>query len=203
MFGKDTCMFWFLGPVLYNLYAVCYHSGTVNMGHYTACCRDEDGWWYYNDSRWGRCETFKFNDLADLQVSEICKKKKVLNKDLCFFFPQCATSPREPAPVKSGLCFVLPVREQWNETLRCSDVWKCLSYDRTWTATWESIFVRLSLSQSRAHFLCSFIWLTLLWPNLFIFSPQKNDSFCWSCFFLHHVVHTLNATRWSISCVLL
>ncbi|XP_076133390.1 ubiquitin carboxyl-terminal hydrolase 21 [Alosa pseudoharengus] len=38
------------GPVLYNLYAVCYHSGTVNMGHYTACCRDEDGWWYYNDS---------------------------------------------------------------------------------------------------------------------------------------------------------
>ncbi|XP_031421817.1 ubiquitin carboxyl-terminal hydrolase 21 [Clupea harengus] len=38
------------GPVLYNLYAVCYHSGMVNMGHYTACCRDEDGWWYYNDS---------------------------------------------------------------------------------------------------------------------------------------------------------
>ncbi|XP_063063863.1 ubiquitin carboxyl-terminal hydrolase 21 [Engraulis encrasicolus] len=38
------------GPVLYKLYAVCYHSGTVNMGHYTACCRDEDGWWYYNDS---------------------------------------------------------------------------------------------------------------------------------------------------------
>jgi len=40
------------GPVLYDLYAVCYHSGTVNMGHYTAACRKEEGWCYYNDSWW-------------------------------------------------------------------------------------------------------------------------------------------------------
>uniref|UniRef100_A0A8C9RID0 ubiquitinyl hydrolase 1 n=1 Tax=Scleropages formosus TaxID=113540 RepID=A0A8C9RID0_SCLFO len=39
------------GPVLYNLYAVCNHSGTVNMGHYTAYCLDESGWQCYNDSR--------------------------------------------------------------------------------------------------------------------------------------------------------
>ncbi|KAL4622609.1 ubiquitin carboxyl-terminal hydrolase 21-like [Arapaima gigas] len=39
------------GPVLYNLYAVCNHSGTVNMGHYTAYCLDETGWQCYNDSR--------------------------------------------------------------------------------------------------------------------------------------------------------
>ncbi|CAB1335786.1 unnamed protein product, partial [Coregonus sp. 'balchen'] len=34
-------------PVLYDLYAVCNHSGTVNMGHYTACMslglREEGG----------------------------------------------------------------------------------------------------------------------------------------------------------------
>lgn len=38
------------GPILYNLYAICNHSGTVNMGHYTACCLDENGWCFYNDS---------------------------------------------------------------------------------------------------------------------------------------------------------
>ncbi|KAJ8259166.1 hypothetical protein COCON_G00181780 [Conger conger] len=38
------------GPVLYNLYAVCNHSGTVNMGHYTAYCLQESGWFCYNDS---------------------------------------------------------------------------------------------------------------------------------------------------------
>uniref|UniRef100_A0A3P8YX40 ubiquitinyl hydrolase 1 n=1 Tax=Esox lucius TaxID=8010 RepID=A0A3P8YX40_ESOLU len=42
------------GPVdfLYDLYAVCNHSGTVNMGHYTAFCLDDDGsgWYCYNDS---------------------------------------------------------------------------------------------------------------------------------------------------------
>ncbi|XP_053704356.1 ubiquitin carboxyl-terminal hydrolase 21 [Synchiropus splendidus] len=38
------------GPVLYHLYAVCNHVGTVNMGHYTACCSDDSGWCCYNDS---------------------------------------------------------------------------------------------------------------------------------------------------------
>ncbi|KAG9330190.1 hypothetical protein JZ751_026994 [Albula glossodonta] len=38
------------GSVLYNLYAVCNHSGTVNMGHYTACCVDQSGWHCYNDA---------------------------------------------------------------------------------------------------------------------------------------------------------
>uniref|UniRef100_A0A3Q2R2D5 ubiquitinyl hydrolase 1 n=1 Tax=Fundulus heteroclitus TaxID=8078 RepID=A0A3Q2R2D5_FUNHE len=38
------------GPVLYDLYAICNHAGTVNMGHYTACCLDENGWCFYNDS---------------------------------------------------------------------------------------------------------------------------------------------------------
>lgn len=40
------------GPVLYDLYAICNHIGTVNMGHYTAACREEEGWCYYNDSWW-------------------------------------------------------------------------------------------------------------------------------------------------------
>uniref|UniRef100_A0A673ART8 ubiquitinyl hydrolase 1 n=1 Tax=Sphaeramia orbicularis TaxID=375764 RepID=A0A673ART8_9TELE len=38
------------GPVLYDLYAICNHAGTVNMGHYTACCSDDNGWCFYNDS---------------------------------------------------------------------------------------------------------------------------------------------------------
>uniref|UniRef100_A0A3Q2CQP0 ubiquitinyl hydrolase 1 n=1 Tax=Cyprinodon variegatus TaxID=28743 RepID=A0A3Q2CQP0_CYPVA len=38
------------GSVLYDLYAICNHAGTVNMGHYTACCLDENGWCFYNDS---------------------------------------------------------------------------------------------------------------------------------------------------------
>ncbi|XP_051913210.1 ubiquitin carboxyl-terminal hydrolase 21 isoform X2 [Hippocampus zosterae] len=38
------------GAVLYDLYAICNHVGAVNMGHYTACCSDENGWCYYNDS---------------------------------------------------------------------------------------------------------------------------------------------------------
>ncbi|XP_068609075.1 ubiquitin carboxyl-terminal hydrolase 21 [Brachionichthys hirsutus] len=44
-YGSVNC-----GPVLYDLYAICNHTGTVNMGHYTACCLDENGWCLYNDS---------------------------------------------------------------------------------------------------------------------------------------------------------
>uniref|UniRef100_A0A8B9HR02 ubiquitinyl hydrolase 1 n=1 Tax=Astyanax mexicanus TaxID=7994 RepID=A0A8B9HR02_ASTMX len=44
-FGPVDC-----GPVLYDLYALCNHVGTVNMGHYTAACREEEGWCCYNDS---------------------------------------------------------------------------------------------------------------------------------------------------------
>uniref|UniRef100_A0A672FP12 Ubiquitin carboxyl-terminal hydrolase n=1 Tax=Salarias fasciatus TaxID=181472 RepID=A0A672FP12_SALFA len=44
-YGPADC-----GSVLYDLYAICNHAGTVNMGHYTACCADENGWCFYNDS---------------------------------------------------------------------------------------------------------------------------------------------------------
>ncbi|XP_056157698.1 ubiquitin carboxyl-terminal hydrolase 21 [Lampris incognitus] len=44
-YGPADC-----GPVLYDLYAICNHAGTVNMGHYTACCLEENGWCFYNDS---------------------------------------------------------------------------------------------------------------------------------------------------------
>ncbi|XP_058873170.1 ubiquitin carboxyl-terminal hydrolase 21 isoform X1 [Acipenser ruthenus] len=39
------------GKVLYNLYAICNHCGTVHIGHYTAYCQQERGWFCYNDSR--------------------------------------------------------------------------------------------------------------------------------------------------------
>ncbi|GCC45009.1 hypothetical protein chiPu_0028856, partial [Chiloscyllium punctatum] len=39
------------GNPVYDLYAVCNHTGTVNGGHYTAYCRSGGRWHVYNDSR--------------------------------------------------------------------------------------------------------------------------------------------------------
>ncbi|XP_069073924.1 ubiquitin carboxyl-terminal hydrolase 21 isoform X1 [Pleurodeles waltl] len=39
------------GNPVYNLYALCNHSGSVHYGHYTAYCKDPSGWHIYNDSR--------------------------------------------------------------------------------------------------------------------------------------------------------
>lgn len=39
-------------PVLYDLYGVSNHFGSLNGGHYTATCLNEatGKWYYYNDS---------------------------------------------------------------------------------------------------------------------------------------------------------
>jgi ubiquitin carboxyl-terminal hydrolase 4/11 len=39
-------------PVLYDLYAVSNHFGSLNGGHYTATCLNEatGKWYYFNDS---------------------------------------------------------------------------------------------------------------------------------------------------------
>ncbi|XP_056401298.1 ubiquitin carboxyl-terminal hydrolase 21 isoform X2 [Hyla sarda] len=39
------------GSPVYNLYALCNHSGSVHYGHYTAYSKDRSGWFSYNDSR--------------------------------------------------------------------------------------------------------------------------------------------------------
>ncbi|KAF5918323.1 hypothetical protein HPG69_006106 [Diceros bicornis minor] len=39
------------GSPIYQLYALCNHSGSVHYGHYTALCRCQSGWHVYNDSR--------------------------------------------------------------------------------------------------------------------------------------------------------
>ncbi|KAM8921518.1 ubiquitin carboxyl-terminal hydrolase 21 [Pelodytes ibericus] len=39
------------GSPVYNLYALCNHSGSVHYGHYTAYCKDSAGWFSYNDAR--------------------------------------------------------------------------------------------------------------------------------------------------------
>ncbi|CAH2327260.1 ubiquitin carboxyl-terminal hydrolase 21 isoform X2 [Pelobates cultripes] len=39
------------GSPVYNLYALCNHSGSVHYGHYTAYCKDQSGWFAYNDAR--------------------------------------------------------------------------------------------------------------------------------------------------------
>ncbi|PWZ03562.1 hypothetical protein BCV70DRAFT_155655 [Testicularia cyperi] len=38
-------------PYLYDLYAVTHHFGSLNTGHYTASIRNNDSWWYCDDSR--------------------------------------------------------------------------------------------------------------------------------------------------------
>ncbi|KAH0501796.1 Ubiquitin carboxyl-terminal hydrolase 21 [Microtus ochrogaster] len=40
-----------VGSPIYQLYALCNHSGSVHYGHYTALCRCQTGWHVYNDSR--------------------------------------------------------------------------------------------------------------------------------------------------------
>ena len=36
---------------VYDLYAVCHHSGSIGHGHYTSQCKNVDGLWYsFNDS---------------------------------------------------------------------------------------------------------------------------------------------------------
>ncbi|XP_060054106.1 ubiquitin carboxyl-terminal hydrolase 21 isoform X2 [Erinaceus europaeus] len=40
-----------VGSPVYQLYALCNHSGSVHYGHYTALCRCQTGWHVYNDSR--------------------------------------------------------------------------------------------------------------------------------------------------------
>uniref|UniRef100_A0A8C5PTT1 Ubiquitin carboxyl-terminal hydrolase n=1 Tax=Leptobrachium leishanense TaxID=445787 RepID=A0A8C5PTT1_9ANUR len=39
------------GSPVYNLYALCNHSGSVHYGHYTAYCKGQSGWCAYNDAR--------------------------------------------------------------------------------------------------------------------------------------------------------
>ena len=56
---------------VYDLYAICQHSGSVLGGHYTACVKNYDDKWYL------------FNDTA---VSEIPIDKLKNNKAYCFFY---------------------------------------------------------------------------------------------------------------------
>ncbi|CAO1618164.1 unnamed protein product [Parajaminaea phylloscopi] len=45
-------------PYVYDLYAVTYHHGSLNTGHYTAGVRNAGGeWWYCDDSRTSSCSS--------------------------------------------------------------------------------------------------------------------------------------------------
>jgi len=51
---------------IYTLYAVNYHSGSLNNGHYWSCCRNLDEQWYmFNDA-----DVVKVNNLAELQTKD-------------------------------------------------------------------------------------------------------------------------------------
>ncbi|MCO5562653.1 hypothetical protein L7F22_016281 [Adiantum nelumboides] len=50
-FFGSTSQIKYAHGALYDLYAVCHHSGSIGYGHYTANCKDADGSWYlFNDS---------------------------------------------------------------------------------------------------------------------------------------------------------
>ena len=57
---------------IYDLYAICQHSGNVLGGHYTACVKNLDDKWYF------------FNDTAIAEVPNIESVKN--NKAYCFFY---------------------------------------------------------------------------------------------------------------------
>jgi ubiquitin carboxyl-terminal hydrolase 4/11/15 len=38
------------GPLIYDLYAVSNHYGSLSFGHYTAYAKNGDQWYYYDDS---------------------------------------------------------------------------------------------------------------------------------------------------------
>ncbi len=38
----------------FNLYAVIYHFGNLNSGHYTCSCKINDEWYYFNDSNYSK-----------------------------------------------------------------------------------------------------------------------------------------------------
>ena len=54
------------GSMLYDLYGVVNHSGTLSFGHYTAKCfnEPENKWYTYNDSMVSQIKTL-FSDLKD------------------------------------------------------------------------------------------------------------------------------------------
>ena len=51
-------------PVLYDLYAVSNHMGSLNGGHYTAFCKNAptDQWLYFDDSRVSAVSAEKVKD---------------------------------------------------------------------------------------------------------------------------------------------
>jgi ubiquitin C-terminal hydrolase len=50
---------------MYSLYAINYHSGTINSGHYTSVCKNKDGHWYiYNDAHLDKYTNFNKNQLV-------------------------------------------------------------------------------------------------------------------------------------------
>jgi ubiquitin C-terminal hydrolase len=57
---------------IYNLYGICYHSGAVSGGHYTASVKNANGKWYHYNDR---------------EVSEVKDLRKLINsKAYCLFY---------------------------------------------------------------------------------------------------------------------
>ena len=55
----------------YELFAVCYHHGSINSGHYTSICRISDKWYEFND-----------------KIMKECEQDKIVNPDAYILFYQ-------------------------------------------------------------------------------------------------------------------
>ncbi|XP_028911345.1 ubiquitin carboxyl-terminal hydrolase 21 [Ornithorhynchus anatinus] len=68
------------GSPVYQLYALCNHSGSVHYGHYTALCRGQTGWRVYNDSR----------------VSAVSENQVASSEGYVLFYQLAQEPPRRP-----------------------------------------------------------------------------------------------------------
>lgn len=51
LLGRELTMYESTGkPLVYNLYGIINHYGSMNFGHYTAYCKNENNWYCYDDS---------------------------------------------------------------------------------------------------------------------------------------------------------
>ncbi len=63
---------------VYDLYAVCNHSGSVSGGHYTSFVKNaNDKWYHYNDT-----------NVTEVTIEEQIKTPKAY----CFFYRKCSTT---------------------------------------------------------------------------------------------------------------
>ena len=91
-------------PILYDLYAVSNHFGSMGAGHYTACVRQENGGWINCDD--SRCTTMDESDVVTPAAYVLFyqrRKSTPLKEEVSKEEPlDLEEGPQEDAPAGSG-----------------------------------------------------------------------------------------------------